>query len=143
MWQLIAGLVFAGVVSAVAWTAWDRFTGSYVEQGKIEQRAEDQKVVDAAEARATRAEAQALAAAQSAKVQSEALAMAQQEADRAQRQAAEVSDAYGKVVRSSEARIQSLRDLAAAAPAGNRSCEQVLSEADRILRDSARVRGAR
>jgi hypothetical protein len=143
MWNLIFGLVFAGVVSAMAWAAWNHFTGSYIAQGAAEQKALDQKVVNLAEARAVRAETDAARAASASKVQSEAILLEQQRADEAQRETRVIGDAYAKVVKSSEARIAGLKQAAAADPVTGRSCAETLELADRILRDSLRVRSTR
>lgn len=143
MIQIVIGLVLAGLISAVAWTSWSAFKDGIAAPYVQAQRDADQKVVDAAEARAKRAEAQAQAAAAASSAQSAAIAEAEARSSAAQEKLDATLDAYGKLVRSSEARLEALRKRAATPSPDGRTCEQVVDEVDRILRDSARVRSAR
>jgi len=143
VFQLIAILLFVGSISAAGIAGWNHFTGSYITQGATAQKELDQKVVDLAEARAVRAETDALKVASASKVQSEAIAAESQRTAVAQQEMKRIGDAYASVVRSSEARIAALKSAASAVPLAGQTCSEVLSKADEILRGSARVMNGR
>ena len=139
MFQLIAGLVMAGILAATLYAGWASFTNGYRTEGAVAQKAADQQVVDLAEARATRAEASAAAAAAASKQQSEALQREAVQSEAARAEAKAVGEAYSRVVKSSEARIAALKAAASGPVLGGVACEDVLARTDKILRESARA----
>lgn len=139
MYSALFTLIFAGVLMAGVWKAWDSFTSGYITQGATAQKVVDQQAVNLAEARATRAEADAKAAAVAARTQSEAATMEAQRTEVAVAESRRIGAAYSAVVKSSEKRIADLKAAASAVPVAGQTCSAVLEKADQILRDSARV----
>lgn len=135
----IYGAIIATLAGASV-SAWHRFSDWIGEPYAERQRAVDQKVINQTEARAIKAEGEARSAADAARLQSESITRLSSARAAAEARAGVVLDAYAKVIKSSEGRLDALRARAQEAPPAGLSCQQTLSNIDQILRDSARVR---
>jgi hypothetical protein len=143
MGLLAAGLSFAG------WKIWDGFTGQYIAEGAAAQLEADRPIVEkakaeamAATARAEAAEADATKAVAAAKSQTDAIEAANKLASAAQAAARAASIRYAQDVAKSAERITKLQIAAGMDPVTGRTCEQVLSATDSILRESQRSRNS-
>lgn len=142
--EIIIYGVIAAVVMGAAYKAWTSFTDSYRAEGRAEQLAIDQPIIDTAKAneqsaltsKAT-AEQDAAAAKDAAAKQSEAIEQYRQETEAAQAAARKQAQLYASERAKNADREAKLRAAAAAPPAGGRACEAVLKATDEILRDSA------
>lgn len=143
MTQLIFGLILAGIVSFGVVRGWTQFKEWVAEPYVTAQRQADQKVVDEAEARAKNSEADAEKARLASAEQSAQIEALQRAGEEARAANAAVVEAYSKLVKSSEARVAALKKLAEGDPSSGRSCQEILADVDRILRESATVRSSR
>jgi hypothetical protein len=143
MLQLILYGLFAAGLAFGGMKIWTGFTGQYVAQGAAAQLEADAPLIEAAKraatlatTRAEQAEADARAATAAIAAQNAAIQAANAATEGAVKAARAQSILYASELARNQGRISKLQAQVKAAPASNRSCQEVLSATDAILTES-------
>lgn len=147
--ELAIGAAIVGALAFGAHKAWDGFTGQYVAQGKQQQIAHDQPIIDAANAnaaedkkRAENAQADTKSCQEAAATQSKGVNEWHAKAVAAQARVKALESAGAKQSQDRQAEVQRLQLIATAKDVKAQTCEEKLGATDKLLRDAAKARTA-